>query len=333
MSSIAVVGLGAMGRPIARNLLAAGHEVTVWNRSPEPVAELVRRRARPVASVAEALGAGVVFSMLSDDDAVAETFLDSGVLADAPAGAVHVNLSTVSAALTRCAAEVHAAHGVGYVAAPVFGRAPVAEAGKLDIIAAGDHALIERVRPLLDVIGSRTWTLGERPEQASIVKILGNYLVATVIQSLGEAVSLAEQADIDAAQLIELLTATLFPGQVHSSYGALIAARRYRPAAFTTMLGRKDLHLALDAAAEHGLTLPVGELLRVVFDRAIGDGHAEDDWASIVEQQPRAGRDRRVVGPIEDEAASSMRVCTRVWQDGRARRPPRPAGPRPGGAG
>jgi len=291
MSRIAVVGLGAMGRPIARNLLFAGHEVIVWNRSSGPVEELAAMGARRATTVADALQAGVVFSILSNDDAVAETFLDTGVLAAAPPGTVHVNLATVSTALARRAAHVHDAHKVGYVAAPVFGRVPVAEAGNLNVLAAGDPALIRRVQPFLDVIGSRTWQLGERPEQANIVKILGNYLIATVIQSLSEATSLAEQSDVNASQLIELLTATLFPGPVYSAYGALVAERRYQPAGFTTALGRKDLHLALDAAAEHSLALPTGELLRTIFDQAIRDGHGDDDWASIAEQQPR--RDRR----------------------------------------
>ena len=209
------------------------------------------------------------------------------MLTHTPDGAAHVNLSTVSTALARRAVEVHAEHGVGYIAAPVFGRAPVAEAGNLNILAAGDALLIDRVQPFFDVIGSRTWRLGEEPEQANIVKILGNYLIASAIQSLGEAVSLAEQTGVDAGQLIELLTTTLFPGQVYASYGALIAERRYLPAAFTTALGRKDLHLALDAANDHGLTLPFGEVLREVFEQAIRDGHGQDDWASIAEQLPR----------------------------------------------
>ncbi|MFE6996405.1 NAD(P)-dependent oxidoreductase [Microbacterium sp. NPDC057659] len=287
MSSIAVVGLGAMGRPIARNLLAAGHEVTVWNRSPEPVAELVAEGARPADTVAEAMQAGTVLSLLSNDAAVAATFLDSDVLTDLPSGTVHVNLATVSTALARRATEVHAENGIGYVAAPVFGRVPVAEAGALNVLAAGPADLIDRVQPFFDVIGTRTWRLGEAPEQANLVKILGNYLIAAAIQSLGEAVSLAEASGVDAHQLVELLTSTLFPGPVYSSYGMLIAERRYRPAGFTTELGQKDLHLALDTAAEHEVPLPVGELLRSVFEQAIRDGLAHDDWASISELQPR----------------------------------------------
>jgi 3-hydroxyisobutyrate dehydrogenase-like beta-hydroxyacid dehydrogenase len=279
-----------MGRPIARNLLKAGHEVTVWNRSPEPVTELAAAGARTAATVEEALGAGVVFSVLSNNQAIEETFLDSGVLAAAAPGTVHINMATVSTTLARRAAELHAEHGVGYLAAPVFGRVPVAEAGALNILAAGQNALIDRVQPFFDAIGTRTWRLGEVPEQANIVKILGNYIIACAIQSLGEAVSLAESTGVDAGKLVELLTTTLFPGQVYSSYGALIAERRYQPAGFTTALGRKDLHLALDAATDQDITLPFGELLRDVFDQAIRDGRADDDWAVIAEQLPRTCR-------------------------------------------
>ncbi|MFF3784139.1 NAD(P)-dependent oxidoreductase [Streptomyces sp. NPDC001933] len=287
MSSIAVIGLGAMGRPIARNLLKAGHDLVVWNRSDGPASELAAVGARRAASVTEAMHSSVVFSVLSDDRAVAETFIDSGVLAQTPGGTVHVNLATVSTGLARRVGAAHAEHGVGYVAAPVFGRVPVAEAGALNVLAAGEHALLDRVQPFFDVIGSRTWRLGDRPEQANIVKILGNYLIACAIQSLGEAVSLAEGAGVNSGQFVELLTSTLFPGAVYTGYGSMIAERRYQPAGFTTVLGRKDLHLALDAATDQGTPLPIGQLLRAVFDEAIAGGRGADDWAVIAEQQPR----------------------------------------------
>ncbi|GAA2010322.1 NAD(P)-dependent oxidoreductase [Catenulispora yoronensis] len=284
---VAVIGLGAMGNPIARNLLEAGHTVTVWNRTAAAADGLVASGARRAATVAEAMAVPVVFSMLSDDRAVTETFLDSGVLAQASPGTVHVNLATVSADLAREAAKAHAEHSVGYLAAPVFGRVPVAEAGALNILVAGDRALIERVQPLLDAIGSKTWLLGDRPEQANVVKILGNYLIACAIQSLSEAVSVAEAHGIDSPHLIDLLTSTLFPGPVYTGYGSAIAERRYQPAGFTTELGRKDLHLALASAADRDIRLPIGEVLRQVFEQALADGRGSDDWAAIAEQQPR----------------------------------------------
>lgn len=283
MGRIAVVGLGAMGTPIARNLLRAGHEVTVWNRSHGPAERLADEGAIATERLAEMFQSGTVFSMLSDDVAAEATFLESGVLEDAPADVLHVNLATVSTEFARRAAGVHADHGVGYLSAPVFGRVPVAEAGQLNVLAAGDLALVDRAQPFFDAIGSRTWRLGDRPEQANAIKLLGNYLIACAIQSLGETVDVAEKAGIDPAQVVELITGTLFPGPVYAAYGDLIAERRYQPAGFTTELGRKDVRLALEAAASVGAEPPFGAVLREVFDEAIERGHGGDDWASIAE--------------------------------------------------
>lgn len=287
MTSISFIGLGAMGKAIVPNLLEAGHDVTVWNRSPEPVDELVAQGAKRASTLAEAFQSPVVFSMLSNDQAVTEVFLDSAVLAEAPTGTLHVNLATVSTELARRATDVHAEHGVGYLAAPVFGQVAVAAAGNLNILAAGDPEQIDRVQPLFDVIGTRTWRLGNRPEQANITKIIGNYLLATVIQSMGEAITLAEHSGVNPADLIELLSGTLFPGRIYQAYGTMIAERRFQPPGFTTELGRKDLHLALDAAAEQHIELPLGELLRAAFDDTIANGRGGDDWVAIAELLPR----------------------------------------------
>jgi len=283
MTSVSVVGLGAMGRPIARNLMGAGFDVTVWNRSPEAVAELVEEGATGAKTVAEAFESGVVLSMLADDSAVSAAILDPAVLASVPSGTVHVNMATVSVDLAKRAAALHAEHGIGYIAAPVFGRVSVAQAGQLNIIAGGDSALLARVQPFFDVIGARTWPQGERPEQANIVKIIGNYLILSAIQSLGEAITLGERSGVDGSQLVELLTSTIFPGPVYSSYGNLVASRQYEPAGFTTALGFKDLRLALDAADSVNLDLPFGGVLRGVLTQALANGQGEMDWASIAE--------------------------------------------------
>ena len=283
MTSVSVVGLGAMGRPIARNLMGAGFDVTVWNRSPEAVAELVAEGATGAKTVAEAFQSGVVLSMLADDSAVSAAILDPAVLASVPTGTVHVNMATVSVGLAKRAAALHAEYGIGYIAAPVFGRVSVAQAGQLNIIAGGDSSLLERVQPFLDVIGARTWPQGERPEQANIVKIIGNYLILAAIQSLGEAITLGERSGVDGSQLVELLTSTIFPGPVYSSYGNLVATRQYEPAGFTTTLGLKDLRLALDAADSVDLDLPFGGVLRSVLAQALANGQGEMDWASIAE--------------------------------------------------
>ena len=168
---LAFLGLGAMGRPMAKNLIAAGHTVRVWNRSPAPVAELVREGAEPLAGAADAFAQDIVFTMLADDTAVREVVLAPGTLERAPRGAVHVNLATISVALAERLTEEHGRRGLAYVAAPVFGRPDTAAAAKLNIVAAGSQASIDRVQPLLDVIGQRTWRVGDQPRQASAVKL------------------------------------------------------------------------------------------------------------------------------------------------------------------
>ena len=294
MGHVAVVGLGGMGRAIAGVLLDAGHDVVVWNRHGSAADALVARGAVRASSVGEALRASVVLSMLADDAAFTEVFLESGVLASARPGTVHANMATVSTDLAVTAAAAHASAGVSYVAAPVFGRVSVAEAGALQVLAAGEASAIDRLQPYFDAIGSRTWRLGTDPRQANTAKLLGNYLIACAIQSLGEAVSVGEAAGVDASQLVELLTSTLFLGPVYSGYGTMIAERRYHPAGFTTALGRKDLHLALDAAEAHDVPLPIGDVLRTVFEQSLAEGRGEADWASIAELQPRRSPGRAV---------------------------------------
>ncbi|MFB9907024.1 NAD(P)-dependent oxidoreductase [Allokutzneria oryzae] len=287
---IGFIGLGAMGTAMAANLVAAGYDVTVWNRSPGPVELLVAAGARPAADLEEVFGTGTVLSMLANDDVVEERLLDPALLAGAPEGAVHVNMATVSVELAKRATALHAEHGVGYLAAPVFGRVPVAEAGQLNVLAAGPDELVERLRPVFDVLGKRTWPLGTQPHQANIVKIIGNYLLATAIQSLSEAVSLAEKAGVDANDLVELLTGSLFPGPVYSGYGKLIADREYEPAGFTATLGLKDVNLAMNAAAGLDVPLPFGEIVRESLHEALANGQADQDWASIAEVQRRRAR-------------------------------------------
>lgn len=256
----------------------------MWNRSPGPVAELTALGARPLQSAAQAFESGVVFSVLADDRAVNETLLTPNVLAVA-SGALHVNIATVSTQLADRATALHAEHGVGYVAAPVFGRVAVAQAGQLQVLAAGAADQIDRAQPFFDVIGARTWRLGDVPRQANVVKIIGNFLIASAIQSLSEAVSMAERSGVDSELLVDLLTSTLFQGPAYSSYGKLIATSTYQPAGFTTTLGRKDVGLALDVAADTGLRLPFGEVLRAILDEALANGQADLDWSSIADLQ------------------------------------------------
>jgi 3-hydroxyisobutyrate dehydrogenase-like beta-hydroxyacid dehydrogenase len=285
---VGFLGLGNMGRAMAGRLVAAGHEVVVWNRSPEASRELVAAGARLADDPAEALAAPISSSMLADD-AAAEAVLTAANLGDAP-GRIHVNHASISAAAADRLAGVHESAGVGYVAAPVLGRPAVAAAGELNILAAGPPALVAQVLPHLEHLGKRVWRLGEDPRQANVAKISVNYTILHALQAMAEGIALAESHGIPAPDFAALLAGTLFPGPVYTGYGSMMAERRYSPAGFSMALGLKDLGLAEEIAAEAALTLPTAPVLRDRFERALADDRLADlDWSAMAEVTRQRG--------------------------------------------
>jgi 3-hydroxyisobutyrate dehydrogenase-like beta-hydroxyacid dehydrogenase len=254
------------------------------------VEALVAQGAQRAYTPEQALSCGLVLSMLADDDAVGLTFT-AEMLAGAPEGAVHVNHATVSVAAADLLSDRHAVAGVAYVAAPVLGRAPVAEAGQLNIVAAGDPDVLEAVRPVLDTVGKRTWVVGRQARQANLVKIGVNYNLIHALQALAESITLVEGGGVDGEAFVEILTDVAFTGSAYTGYGHLIATSSYSPPGFTVGLGRKDLALAEAAAGSHGVVLPTLPVLREMFDRALDDpGLAELDWSAVAEVTRRLAR-------------------------------------------
>jgi len=279
---VAFIGLGNMGNHMARHLLRAGHDVTVWNRTLAKADEHRAQGAKVAKSPGEAAReAEAVITMLADDAAVESAVLHpDGVVESLPENAVHISMSTISVALSRKLAEEHARRGHKYIAAPVFGRPEAAEAGKLFVVAAGDKATIERVNPLLEAMGQRVFVIGDKPEMANVVKLSGNFLIASVIESLGEAVALTRKYGVDPHQYIEFLTNSLFAAPVYKTYGGLIADEKYRPAGFKIRLGLKDLKLALAAAESVDAPLPVASMIRDHMLTAIARGMEDADWGA-----------------------------------------------------
>jgi len=247
---IGFIGLGSMGSAMARNLVKAGHRVRVWNRSPEAAKAI--EGAVPVGSPREAFAGDAVVTMLADDAAVRSVILDSGALEGATRGLVHVMTSTISIALVEELAGRHRDAGIGYVAAPVFGRPAAAAVAQLNVVAAGDPAAIAKVQPLLDAIGQKTWRLGDEPQRANAAKLAGNMMIALAIEAMAEATALTESYGVSSADFLDIVTNTLFASPSYKSYGALIAKNSYEPAGFKLRLGLKDVNLALDAAAAKG---------------------------------------------------------------------------------
>ena len=298
---VGFIGLGHMGAGMAANLLKADHNVTVYNRTRAKADALVALGATAAASIAEVARADVVISMLANDDSVeAVVGGEQGVVANLAPGAVHISSSTISVALSERLAAAHHDAGQHFVAAPVLGRPDVAAAGKLFIIAAGAPDAIAIVQPLFDDIGQRTFIVSETPKVANLVKLSGNFLIASVIESLGEAMALVSKGGVDRHQYLDILTSTLFSAPIYKTYGALIADGKFEPAGFAAPLGQKDIRLTLAAAEDLRVPLPIASLLRDRFLTLLAHGGDTLDWSAIGQL---AAKD---AGATEESAASLL---------------------------
>ncbi|MBK8176296.1 MAG: NAD(P)-dependent oxidoreductase [Rhodospirillales bacterium] len=279
---VGMIGLGRMGAGMATNLLKAGHEVTVYNRSPAKAEALVAEGANVAAGIADACRGEAVVTMLANDEAVERVvFADDGILASLPAGALHVSSSTISVAIVKRLASAHAEAGQRFVAAPVFGRPNLAAAGQLFVIAAGETAALDIAAPLLAAIGQKTFVVSATPHIANLIKLSGNFLIASVMESLGEAMALVGKAGIDRRAYLDILTSTLFGAPVYATYGGLVADRTFEPAGFAAPLGYKDIRLALAAADDLLVPMPLASLLRDRYLTLLAHGGETLDWSAI----------------------------------------------------
>jgi len=279
---IGFIGLGNMGSAMAMNLLKAGHNVTVYNRTAQKAKPLADQGAHAAADPAEASRADVVFTMLADDRAVESvSFGESGILAHLQPGSVHISSSTISVDLSQKLAAAHEKQNQQFIAAPVFGRPEAAAAGKLIVVVAGRTDAIDRCTPLFDVIGQRTFRFGVQPSAANLIKLSGNFLIASVLESLSEAMALVGKAGIDQHEYVDFLTSTLFAAPVYKTYGALIADRKFQPAGFAAPLGLKDVRLTLAAGEQLRVPLPLASLIRDRLLALLARGGDSLDWSAI----------------------------------------------------
>ena len=283
---VAFFGAGNMGEPMVLNLLRAGHEVTVYNRTREKVAPLETAGARVAASPAAAVTAAeAVITMLANDQAVRNTVLGAAIHA-LPAGAVHMSTSTISVALSKELAAAHAAKGQGYVAAPVLGRPEAAAAKKLWVIAAGPKDQVERCRPLMDAIGRGVSIMGDQPWQANLTKIAANFMLAAMLEAMSESSALVRKAGMDAHAFFEVVNA-LFNSPVYTLYSKIIADQQFEPAGFRLTLGMKDVGLALEAAGGEHVPLPLASLIRDHYLDAVAHDRGDADWSALAEVAAR----------------------------------------------
>lgn len=279
---IGFIGLGQMGAGIAANLIKAGHELAVYNRTAKKTEALVRLGARAHDSVAAVCASEVVITMLADDAALESVvFGKDGVLASLGKGAAHISSSTISVALSKRIAAAHETAGQRFLAAPVFGRPEVAANGKLFVVVGGPAEVVDTYMPLFQVIGQKTFVMSSNPPDANLVKLSGNFLIAAVIESLGEALALVGKGGLDQQRCLDMLTSTLFDAPVYKTYGRLIVEQRFEPAGFAAPLGQKDIRLTLAAAEMLNVPLPLASLIRDRFLTLLAHGGEALDWSAI----------------------------------------------------
>lgn len=284
---VAFFGAGNMGEPMALNLLRAGHEVTVYNRTREKGAPLETAGARIADSPAAAVnGVDAAITMLANDQAVRDTMLGDAINT-LPAGAVHMCTSTISVAFSKELAAAHAARDQGYIATPVLGRPEAAAAKQLWVMAAGPKDQVERCRPLMDAIGRGVSIMGDEPWQANLTKIAANFMLASMLEAMAESSALVRKSGMEVHAFVEVLNA-LFNSPVYANYGKIIADQRFEPAGFRLTLGLKDVTLALEAAGGEHVPMPLASLIRDHYLDAIAHGRAGADWSALAEVAARS---------------------------------------------
>ncbi|TCL71102.1 NAD(P)-dependent oxidoreductase [Rhizobium sp. BK251] len=279
---IGFIGIGQMGSAMAANLLKAGLEVTVYNRTAEKAKALADKGAKVATTIAGACKGDAVITMLANDDALESVvYEEGGLLASLGRRALHISSSTISVALAERLASDHAAVGQRFVGAPVIGRPDAAAAARIFIIAAGASEAIADSTPVFDAIGQRTFVVSDTPKAANLVKLSVNFLIGAVIESVGEAMALVEKGGIDKHAYLDVLISTLFSAPVYEIYGPLIAGDKFEPASFPAPLGQKDIRLALAASEDLRVPMPLASLLRDRLLTLLAQGGENLDWSAI----------------------------------------------------
>ena len=281
--SIGFIGLGNMGQPMAHNLLKAGFDLYVYNRSPNRAEPLVAQGAHQASRPSEVAEPGrIVVTMVANDNALESIVLgEEGFLEQLGPNGIHLSMSTVSPATARKLADLHAKLGCIYVAAPVFGRPEAAAAQKLWICLSGPQAAKERVQPVLHALGQGIFDFGEEPEAANVVKLTGNFLIAAAMEAMAEALTLAEKHGIDRTKVIDMFGQTSFACPIYQNYGISIAQKRYTPAGFYLSLGLKDVGLVLQTADNVKMPMPIASLLHDRLIAGVAKGRGDMDWSAL----------------------------------------------------
>ncbi len=278
---VGFIGVGRMGTAMARNLMRAGHRVLAWDISQASLDRIKRDGAIIAGSARQAFSGDAVISMLPNDAAMRATFITGDVLPSGGNAPIHINMATASAVCAGELAKAHAAKGVPYLSATVYGRPEMAAERNLNILAAGDPALIEKVQPLFDAMGKKTWQLGTDPRNSNSAKIAGTLMVACILEARGEAAARARAYKMDPNTVLDVVVGSIFDVPIDRIYSKMIANGPFEPPGFDLILGLKDAKLALDAGESVNVPLPFASVLRDNYLDALAHGDGGKDWSAV----------------------------------------------------
>jgi 3-hydroxyisobutyrate dehydrogenase-like beta-hydroxyacid dehydrogenase len=283
-SPVAFIGLGKMGFAMAANLQRAGYPLVVWNRSSEKAGPLLAAGATLAKSpAAAAQSADIVISSLADDKSLRAVVSGrSGVLRGLRAGAIHIGTSTISPSLSDHLAARHKAAGAQYLAGPVVGRVPAAEAAQLVTFVAGDAAAIETARTVITTYAPAMLVVGEVQSQASVAKLIANFLGASAMDLIGQSMAWAEKSGLPPALVQQMLNG-FFGNPATREYVAKIGERDFDTVGFTAAGGLKDVKLMIGAAHDVNLRLSSAEALRAKLGAAVARGWRDKDWSCFTD--------------------------------------------------
>lgn len=281
---IGFIGLGNLGTPIAENLLEQHNGMLVYNRTIEKAKHLESKGAKVCSSVKElAASCDIVFTIISNDAAVKEiTEGEDGIAKNLKQGGIHVSMSTILPATSEALFKLHQQYGNYYIASPVAGRPEAARDKKLNFMVSGDDAIITKIKPLLNDAGAvNIWEYGNEPGSSNVAKLCTNYMIQAALQSMSEAIQLADKSGIDKQQLMKMLTSTLFNCGIYINYGKLVLEEAFKPAAFSLELGLKDATLIKKQAEITGAKMPLGNLIQQEYQQLFDDGYKDYDWSAL----------------------------------------------------
>lgn len=281
---IGFIGLGSLGTPIAKNILASGHSFHVYNRTASRTKALTEKGAKLKTSIAQlAKECNIVFTIVSDDAALKEVCEgDNGLLKNLRRESIHISMSTILPQTAADLAALHRQHGQHYLAAPVFGRPEAAAAKKINFVISGEEKIRNAVEPLLKDAGAAgVWHFGDQVTAANTVKLCGNFLIAGALEAIGESIHLASESGVNPGQMWNMFLQTIFNAPVYHTYSAIILEKKFEPAAFTAKLGLKDLDLVLEQAASVKQRMPLAEMLKTNLQKLVTAGKGHEDWSAV----------------------------------------------------